>query len=132
MEKHNSTEYPYGEFPIKFTKLGQEKYFQELNKKHEQPVTTTTITPQPNTQQGSQQANFDISKFIPMIKLMSNKKSMSSTDMLQMFLPLLGGSNMGNITELMSLLNNKSQNDELVEDIEISNTTKIDDYIRVE
>ena len=132
MEKHNSAEYPYGEFPIKFTKLGQEKYFQELNKKHEQPVTTTTITPQANTQQDSQQTNFDISKFIPMIKLMSNKKSMSSTDMLQMFLPLLGGSNMGNITELMSLLNNKSQNDELVEDIELSNTTKIDDYIRVE
>ena len=132
MEKHSSAEYPYGEFPIKFTKTGQEKYLQELNKnQYEQYVNTASIDRQENTQQNNQQNTFDIAKLIPIIKLMSDKKSMSSTDMLQMFLPLLGGGNMGNITELMSLFN-KNQNDEIAEDIDLPNTIKIDEYIRVE
>ena len=84
------SEYPYGQFPTKFTKSGQEKYFEELTTKHEQVSTLNTVSQQSSTPQSS---NFDISKLLPLIKMMNDKKSISSSDMLQMFLPLIGGGN---------------------------------------
>ena len=135
MDKYNMSEYPYGQFPTKFTKRGQEKYFEELTQGEK--VTTLNISPEPqqnqqnNNTQGQPTNNFDISKLLPLIKMMGDKKSISSSDMLQMFLPLLGGGNMSGISEIMGMLNKDKPTEEIVEDI-VADSIKIDDYKRID
>lgn len=130
MENNYSyTEYPYGQFPNKFTKNGQKKYFDEISSAREEPtkVATTEIKSTPQTSQN----NLNISSLIPLIKLMGNKKSMSTTDMLSMFLPLLGGENSAQISEIMQLMkSDNSQAEEVAEDLTVS-SMKIDEYKRV-
>ena len=127
MAKQSFNEYPYGQFPTKFTKTGQKQYFEELTNT-EQKINTLNVAP-PEPQQNN---SFDISKLLPLIKMMSDKKSMSSTDMLSLFIPLLGGGG-NNISELMSLMNSsKSTTEEVEEDISPTDTMRIDEYKRVE
>lgn len=134
MERDLSKEYPYGQFPSKYTKLGQQKYFEQLTNSEDSKVSSMNFTPEP--QQPQQQANqnsLDISKLLPLLKIMGNKKNMSQTDMLQLFLPLIGGSNSSQIADMMQLLNSDTKpQEEQEEDIEISPTPRIDDYKRIE
>lgn len=117
-------EYPYGQFPTKFTKNGQKKYFEEI--KEEQKIQTmSTETPQ----QTPPQNQFDFGKLLPLLKLMGDKKSISNTDMLKMFIPMLGGDS--NMSELLSLMSPTKQ-DEQVEDLTLSDTISTDGYTRVE
>jgi len=128
MIRNIDNEYPYGKFPYKHTKNGQKQYFESI-KEREQVVVTESIN---NTRGTYEQNNsFDISKLLPLIKLMGNKKNISSTDMLQFVLPLMGG-NMSQMTELINLFNKDSTNDEVAEDIETMSSTPIDKYERIE
>ena len=155
MERNLQSEYPYGQFPSKFTKSGQKQYFEQLTNTS-QKVENLNFEPNTlrssnnnsslqnynsqhnssnNAQYGNQNTNqnnnFDFSKLLPLIKMMNDKKSMSSTDMLSMFLPMLGGGNISGLSEIMNLMNKDKATEEKEEDIIISNI-KIDDYKRVE
>jgi len=104
MERNFEYEYPYGKFPTKFTKNGQQKYFEELTSGHEK-ITTQEYS-QPDSPQSHQaehptQSTFDISKLLPLLKLMNNKKNMSSSDILSLMLPLLGGGDSSQIADIM-------------------------------
>lgn len=130
MEKQYISEYPYGQFPTRFTKKGQQQHFEQLTSEISQPQ---TLTINESRKESPQQNSFDISKLLPLIKLMSDKKSISSTDMLQMFIPLLGGNYSSNINDIMSLINpSKQANEDIAEDIPPINSIKIDDYKRIE
>ena len=132
MNRNIESEYPYGKFPHKHTKNGQKEYFESLTHNNTQSVTTAQMAEnyynEPNQPSN---ASFDISKLLPLIKLMGNKKNISSTDMLQFVLPLMGG-NMSQMTEIMNLFNKDSTVDEVAEDIEIDTSTPIDKYERIE
>ena len=94
MERNFEYEYPYGKFPTKFTKNGQQKYFEKLTSEEEKITTqeySNDIPPQNNQSAPSTQNTFDMSKLLPLLKLMNNKKSMSSSDILSLMLPMLGG-----------------------------------------
>ena len=128
MEKQYFNEYPYGHFPLKFTKSGQKQLFEELNTNNTPPK--ISVQSQPVNEQT--QNSFDIAKLLPILKIMGDKKSISSTDMLQMFIPMLGG-NASNLSEIMSLINPpKSTIDDTVEDIPLTSSVKIEEYKRVE
>lgn len=130
MEHKFTHEYPYGQFPFKNTKIGQKQYFEEIQSQNRN-VTVEAIEPPPQ-QESPQENNIDISKLLPLIKMMSNKKSISSTDMLRLFLPLLGGNSNG-ISEILSLMSeSKSTNEYIEEDIPPNNLIRIDEYKRVE
>ena len=122
-----TSEYPYGQFPTRFTKLGQQRRL-EKKKIEEQRVSSLSTQPVSSPQQ-PQQNSFDISKLLPLIKLMGDKKSISTSDMLKMFIPLLGGESSG-VSELLSLFPTKEE-EPIVEDLS-SPPINLDDYIRVE
>ena len=131
MEHRTTNEYPYGQFPLKNTKIGQKQYFNEIQAQN-QKVTAESFDVPEIKESAQQNNNMDISKLLPLIKMMGNKKSISSTDMLQMFLPLIGG-NMSGLSEILSLMNDsKSQPEYVEEDILPTNSIKIDEYKRVE
>lgn len=128
MDKYNISEYPYGQFPTKFTKLGQEKYFEQITKNEQ--VSALNIDTN-NNPPNEEKNNFDFSKLLPILKLMGDKKSISNNDILQMILPLIGGGNMSGISEIMSLFNNDTALKEDEEDI-ITDDIPIDNYKRVD
>lgn len=130
MERNFEYEYPYGKFPTKFTKSGQQKYFEELTN-GDRISTQSYSQPDPAPAAETQQNSFDISKLLPLLKLMGNKKGMNSTDMLKVMLPLLGG-NDSQLSDLMSLFYSPQKDEEKEEDIEISSSPKIDEYVRVD
>ena len=130
MEKQYFNEYPYGHFPSKFTKSGQKQLFEELNTNNTPPK--ISVQNQQINEPAQPQNSFDIAKLLPLLKMMGDKKSISSTDMLQMFIPMLGG-NASNLSEIMSLMNPpKSTIDDTVEDIPLTSSIKIEEYKRVE
>lgn len=138
MNNQNISEYPYGQFPTKFTKHGQQQYFEELTKNQNVSMFNTDYEQQANSKIQSEQNNqtqqnssFDFSKLLPLIKMMGDKKSISSTDMLQMLLPLIGGGNMSGISEIMNIFNKDKPVEEIEEDV-IIDGIKIDDYKRVD
>lgn len=135
MERNLNEEYPYGKFPTKYTKNGQQKYFEELTSSVHEIQVDTLSAPQPIQNQDSQynqNNSFDISKLLPLIKMMSGKKNMSNNDILQMMIPLLGGGNASQISDIMQLFNKEQPSEEIVEDLEKSSTMNIDDYKKVE
>ena len=132
MTRNIDNEYPYGNFPHKYTKNGQKQYFEALTQGDEQMVATESISASNSQVQPDNSNNtLEISKLLPLIKLMGNKKNISSSDMLQLVLPLMGG-NMSQMTEILNLFNKESVNDEVAEDIIISSSTPIDKYERIE
>ncbi len=117
------SEYPYGQFPTRYTKNGQKARFEEIeSSKKEAPQLDT-----PDCQQNA----FDFSKLLPLVKLMSNKKSISNADMLQLVVPLLGGDS-SNVSDIISLLTPSATDDGYVEDVPTSTLSHIDEYKRVE
>ena len=132
MTRNIDSEYPYGEFPHKHTKNGQKQYFEALTQGGEQLVSSESfsnnnVAPQIETTNNQ----LDISKLLPLIKLMGNKKNISSSDMLQLVLPLMGG-NVSQMTEILNLFNKDSSSEEVAEDIVINSSTPIDKYERIE
>lgn len=117
------SEYPYGQFPTRFTKNGQKAQLEKIENSK-----TETLSIEPPSEQ---QNTFDLSKLLPLIKLMGNKKSISNADMLQLVVPLLGG-NSSNVSDIISLLTPSATDDGVVEDVPASTLSHIDEYKRVE
>ena len=90
-------QYPYGEFPIRYTKLGQE----HIRKNSENRFATDS-----NTNQNTQNTT-DIMSLLPLISMMSNKKQ--PKDMLELFSSILFKDNpeMKQILKLIPKSNNK-------------------------
>ena len=118
--------YPYGEFPSKYTKSGQE----ELRKKmlsggnQPEPVTVTQEKPKRN--------GIDFHKFLPLIKNMGAGKQLSHAEMLQLVLPMLGGENK-DLSEVMGVILSSNEKKESEVDLISSPPDKpsIDSYKRV-
>lgn len=107
-----SMQYPYGDFPIRYTKSGQET----LRKQSEARFLNT---PQPSNTQGS---DMDISTLVTIMSLLTGKKK-SSSDLLELLYPLLFKNN----PELKSLLKlfNKESPKEIVNTKDFPNTNKV-------
>ena len=116
-----SNEYPYGIFPLNYTKEGQEKIKHEIQEQAKKDIIDVSKpTPRPA---------LDISKLLPLIKLMGNKKSLSQGDMLQLLVPMLTGSNV-DISEILKSIEPTNEPEE-AEDI-IPNQIKISSYKKIE
>ena len=85
-------QYPYGDFPIKYTKMGQE----HLRKASENRY--SHVDPNPNNE-CHENNNLDISQLLPLIQILTNKKS--SEDIFKAFSKILFKNN----KELLGLLN---------------------------
>ena len=144
-----SDEYPYGKFPTEYTKQGQAVLMQKfLNPSHDtkpappQPDTVETFSHSPsvsasdneNSAPPNSEPRMDIHKLMPLIKSMSQNKSISQNELLKMMLPMLSGGN-GEYNELISMMIDKnSQEKDLVEKSieENPNKPKISSFRRVE
>lgn len=146
MQDNISDEYPYGKFPTEYTKQGQAILMQKfLNSSSDtkppqpKPELVETFQHTPSTDSDNQtQQNFeprmDIHKLMPLIKSMSQNKSISQNELLKIMLPMLSGGN-GDYNELISMMIDKnSQEKDLVEKSieENPNKPKISSFRRVE
>lgn len=116
-----SNEYPYGIFPLNYTKEGQEKIKHEIQEQAKKDIIDVS-EPAPRPA-------LDISKLLPLIKLMGNKKSLSQGDMLQLLVPMLTGANV-DISEILKTIEPSNEPEE-AEDI-IPNQIKISSYKKIE
>lgn len=126
MNNQNNVEYPYGQFPTRFTKNGQQQLIEKLS----QPENDPYDPPKPIETNNQPSSNLNLTSLLPLIKMMGNKKNISQTDMLQMFLPMMTGNS--NVGEILSLLKaNNSSDQYLEEDIIEDGTKKIDEYVKI-
>ena len=86
-------QYPYGEFPIRYTKVGQEDIRKNSENRFAYTIEPTQIDNQNNSN------NLDFKTLLPLIQTLSNKNT-SSKDMFKVFSQLLFKDN----PELQSLL----------------------------
>lgn len=107
-----SMQYPYGDFPIRYTKSGQET----LRKQSEARFSS------PAPQNYTPNADIDISSLVAVLSLMGGKKK-SSSDMLELLSPILFKNN----PELKSLLKlfNKEKPKEIINTTDFPNTNKV-------
>lgn len=91
-------QYPYGEFPIRYTKIGQEDI-----RKHSENRFAYKDVPQKDIDNNNNSNALDFKSLMPIIQLLSNKNH-SSKDMFKVFSQLLFKDNpeLTNILELFS------------------------------
>ena len=94
-ENYVSNEYPYGEFPLQYTKLGQEQLKKQwqnnnLNVKPDKPDTPPKPDQHPH-KEGNK--NFDMHKLLPLIKKMNSNKTLSQADLMQMLMGFMDNEN---------------------------------------
>ena len=104
-------QYPYGEFPIRYTKLGQE----HIRKNSENRYANNNINTDKSTTQNS-----DIMSLLPLITLMSNKKQPS--DMLELLSSFLFKDN-PEMKKILKLIP-KPKNQEIIKN-EFPDTNKV-------
>lgn len=94
-------QYPYGQFPIRYTRLGQESIRKESENRF------LNVEPPPNLEETK--SNINILEFLPLIELMSGKKD--SKEMFKILSKLLFKDNkdMETIFNLLSPPSPKSQ-----------------------
>ena len=111
-------QYPYGEFPIQYTKPGQET----IRKNSENRFSYNDEYYNKDTENNytnNKQSSFDISSLLPLIQILSNKKN-SQQDMMQVFSKILFKDN-PELEKLMNLFS--KQNKEPITHQEINNTS---------
>lgn len=112
IKKEIDMQYPYGDFPIRYTKSGQEFMRKNSEARYQSP-------PPPEPQQSS---SIDISTLVTLMSLLGGKKK-SSSDMLELISPILFKNN----PELKSLLKlfNKDKPKEIIGSQDFPNTNKV-------
>lgn len=111
-------QYPYGEFPLRYTKSGQEiiRKQSESRFKYDNPVATQ------NVPSDSKNENLNLSMLLPLIQMMSGSKK-NPKDMMQIFSKLLFKDN-PDMQKLFSMLPNiKGQ--EITPQNEFPDTNKV-------
>lgn len=99
-------QYPYGEFPIRYTRNGQEVIRKNSEARYAAPLNTNSDKQE---QQPQQQSNLDISTILTLSSLLSNKKK-NQNDMLELFSSILFKDN-PELKKILGLFNkcNKTQ-----------------------
>lgn len=113
-------QYPYGEFPTRYTKVGQE----DIRKQSENRY--AYIEP-PKEKETDKPTDLDFKSLLPIIQILSNKEH-SSKDMFKVFSQLLFKDNpeFQNILELFSRnTTNKIKNQEIDNREDFPNTNKV-------
>lgn len=111
-------QYPYGEFPLRYTKSGQEiiRKQSESRFKYDNPVATQNVSPDNKSE------NLNLSMLLPLIQMMSGSKK-NPKDMMQIFSKLLFKDN-PDMQKLFSMLPNiKGQ--EITPQNEFPDTNKV-------
>ncbi len=133
MENYINNEYPYGEFPTKYTKNGQaelKQKWQEGNLNNEEKITANAH----NATHQHQPANtIDIHKILPLIKKMNSNTPLSQGDMMGMLMGLIGKEH-SDLVDVFSVIANTNIVKEVdVKSMSINNSSpSIDSYKKVE
>lgn len=114
--KEISNQYPYGQFPIKYTRLGQES----IRKQSENRYSYNEEKEKNNRNDG-----FDLQTLLPMIQLMTSGKK-SNKDMMGILTKLLF-KDQPELQKLFSLLpnNSKIKNQEIKQNNQFPDTNKV-------
>lgn len=105
--------YPTEKFPSEYTKQGQavlmQRFLEGKNQTIDKPVVESLSVDKETLQVKNNQisSSIDVHKLMPLIKSMSQNKSISKTELLKMMLPLLSGNN-GDLNELIALMIDKN------------------------
>lgn len=110
-------QYPYGQFPLRYTKMGQEIIRKQSESRFENSNNIST-----QAKNNSSNENFNLSTLIPIVQMLSTGKK-NSKDMMQIFSKLLFKDN-PDLQKLISLIPNlKGQ--ELKIEHSFPNTNKV-------
>ncbi len=121
-------DYPYGEFPIEYTKYGKEALRNKLEAQ-ERKVAQMAVDNKysPTTYEQSRSSgpsmNMDLKMLLPLFKAMSSKGKVGTGDLMKTMLPLMGGDskNLADIIGAFDNLNKRST----------KSVSKIESYTRV-
>ena len=116
-------QYPYGDFPIRYTKAGQEN----IRKNSENRFSYTT--PQQPSKQPDNNANLNLSSLLPLIQLMSQKQQ--PKDMMKILSKLLFKDNK-DIQKVFDLISIKSKEIDKSDNFPDLNKVNISSLKRVE
>lgn len=131
--------YPTEKFPSEYTKQGQAVLMQkflsgQIEEKQNITAQSREISEPTDTQQSTTtQSNIDMHKLMPLIKSMSQNKSISKSELMKIVLPLLSGSN--DYNDLISLMIDKNMQEKDMLEMSFesdSNKPKIASFKRVE
>jgi hypothetical protein len=106
-------QYPYGEFPIRYTKPGQETI-----RKHSENRFLESYDNKTNENNNNNTNDFNISSLLPLIQILSNKNS-SNKDLIDIFSKLLF-KDKPELQNLLKMFNKSSHKD--IKPQEINNT----------
>ena len=112
-------QYPYGEFPSRYTKIGQENIRAQSEKRY----SYENLSPETETKPNKKSEDLDISSLLPLIQLMSNKKRSPNTQ--QLLLKLLFKDNK-EMEQIFNLFSSHKQNPHEIDNTEnFPNTNKV-------
>ena len=125
-DKNNTFDYPNYPFPTEYTKSGQSELKEKwlTNNVNQDVVQTNTyIENEPRQTQGGLFGKLNISQLLPLIKAMSSKGKVSTSDMMKTFMPLMTQDTQ-NLSELISAFDGLNKSN--------IHKSKIESYTRVE
>lgn len=117
-------QYPYGEFPIRYTKVGQDT----IRRNSENRFSYNT-PPQEEKPLENNQSSLDLKSMLPLIQTLSNKKN-SPKDLFKVFSQLLFKNN-PELSKLINLFSSNTTHNENIKSQEINNTTYFPDTNKV-
>ena len=122
-ESNTNVDYPNYPFPYEYTKSGQQKMKDiYTSDSHTDSIQTQNLSPQNNTY--TQQPNqMNLSALLPLIKAISNKGKISTSDMMKTFMPMMS-ENTKNLGEIISAFDQINKN--------TTHVSKIESYTRVD
>ena len=124
-EYNKSFDYPNYAFPSEYTKGGQQQlkdqWSQGSGNISTQNISQDTYLP---PTQSVNTSKLNITTLLPLIKAMSSKGKINSSDMIKTIMPLLGN-NSSNVAELISAFNN-------IVPAEKTHQSKIESYVKVD
>lgn len=89
-------DYPYGDFPIEYTKHGKEelrKRFEQKQKDYASQTLDYKHKDEVKHSTNSSGMTLDIKMLLPLIKAMSSKGKVGTGDLMKAMLPMIGGDN---------------------------------------
>ncbi len=135
--------YPTEKFPSEYTKQGQAVLMQKflsgqtetIESQKDTVIQTQNVNQSPTSETNQNNVpKLDIHKLMPLIKSMSQNKSVSKNELMKMMLPMLSNNN-GELNELLSLMIDKKSQEKDMIDLsfeENANNPKIASFKRVE
>ncbi len=136
MQNTLSNEYPYGQFPTQYTKLGQEqmkKQWQERTAEKKESSKNVNIQSDGNDKCEHSANTIDIHKILPLIKKMNSNTPISQGDLISMLMGLMGKEN-SDLADIFSVIaNTKTVKESDIKSMSInSNMPAIDSFKKVE